>query len=160
MDKQKAFRYFIIAVRIALGGLFIYAGMQKFKPAETTASKAQTEQSQAQTTPELPENVQRIKAYIGGLKQTGFFWPMLGIAELLCGLLLVSQAFSLLGAVMLVPITLNIFLFEVFLGGGDYVEILVHGAYLAGNLLILAYSYPRLKLAFLLPEKQFKSLSI
>lgn len=158
MNKATAFKYFIIAIRLALGGLFVYAGIQKFKPTDKPAPKAQTELSQTTAKPALPENVVRIKAYIGGLKQTGFFWPMLGIAELLCGLLLISQLFSLLGAVMLVPLTLNIFLFEVFLGGGDVMEILTHGAYLAGNLLLLLYGYPRLKLAFLIPEKQFKSL--
>ncbi|GAB5523774.1 MAG: DoxX family membrane protein [Roseivirga sp.] len=156
MHKKTTFKYLIIAIRLALGGLFIYAGIQKFVPAEKPAPKAQTELSEEVAKPALPENVVKIKAYIGGLKQTGFFWPMLGVAELVCGLLLVSQLFSLLGAVMLVPLTLNIFLFEVFLGGGDAIEILTHGAYLVGNLLILLYGYPRLKLAFLTSEKQFK----
>ncbi|MCE7993251.1 MAG: DoxX family membrane protein [Roseivirga sp.] len=159
MNKLTVFKYLIIAIRLALGGLFVYAGIQKFVPAEKPAPKAQTELSQTAAKPVLPENVVKIKAYIGGLKQTGFFWPMLGVAELVCGLLLLTQVFSLLGAVMLVPLTINIFLFEVFLGGGDAVEILTHGAYFAGNLLIIIYGYPRLKLAFLTSEKQFKSLT-
>lgn len=153
MDKTKAIKYFIIAVRLGLGLLFVYAGIQKFKSQEPRP-KPQTEQSVADKS--VPENVVKIRAYIGGLKQTGFFWPMLGAAELLCGLLLLSQAFALLGAVMLVPLTLNIFLFEVFLGGGDVMEIITHGLYFVGNLLILAYGYPRLKLAFLTTDKQFQ----
>ena len=155
MDKTKAIKYFIIAVRLGLGLLFVYAGIQKFKPQEPRP-KPQTEQSVADKP--VPEHVVKIRAYIGGLKQTGFFWPMLGVAEVLCGLLLLSQIFALLGAVMLVPLTLNIFLFEVFLGGGDAVEILTHGLYFVGNLLILAYGYPRLKLAFLTTDKQFQNV--
>lgn len=159
MDKIKAFKYFIIAIRLALGGLFIYAGAQKFAPVEKPSAKAITEQSKTSKTKALPENIQKIKAYIGGLKQTGFFWPMLGIAELICGLLLISQIFALLGAVMLVPLTLNIFLFEVFLGGGDITEMVTHGLYLLANLLILAYGYPRLKWAFLTSDTKFKSIT-
>lgn len=153
MKNLKALKYFVVAVRIALGLLFVYAGTQKFAKPEPR-QKPNTEQSTEVKT--VPENVVKIKAYIGGLKQTEFFWPMLGIAEILCGALLLSQLFALLGAVMLVPLTLNIFLFEVFLGGGDVMEVIVHGLYLFGNLIIIAYGYPRLKLAFLTTDKQFQ----
>lgn len=158
MSRSRTFYYFIIAVRLALGGLFVYAGIKKFVPADRPAPKAQTELTQVQPEKAVPPHVVKIRAYIGGLKQTGYFWPMLGIAEVLCGILLISQVLALLGAVMLVPLTLNIFLFEVFLGGGDIIEILTHGIYLLGNLLILAYGYPRLKLAFLTSDKQFQTL--
>lgn len=152
---KKSLRYFIIAIRLALGLLFIYAGVQKFNTSKTqSAPQAQSSITQ----PELPENVVKIKAFIGGLKQTGYFWPMLGIAEIVCGLLLISQIWALLGAVMLVPLTLNIFLFEVFLGGGNLIEIFTHGLYLLGNLLIIAYGYPRLKIAFLTKESSFQKL--
>lgn len=143
-----------MAVRIGLGLLFVYAGTQKFaEPAPR--EKPNTEQNTEVNA--LPENVVKIRAYIGGLKQTEFFWPMLGIAEILCGVLLLSQLFALLGAIMLVPLTLNIFLFEVFLGGGDVIEVIVHGLYLLANLIIIAYGYPRLKLAFLITDKQFQN---
>jgi len=154
MDKVKATKYFIIGVRLALGLLFVYAGTQKFKK-DVPKTSASTEQ--VTVAQEMPAHIVKIKAYIGGLKQTGFFWPMLGIAEVLCGVLLISQVFALLGAVMLVPLTLNIFLFEVFLGGGDPIEILVHGLYFLGNILIIAYGYPRLKLTFLTTDQQFQN---
>ncbi len=157
MNKTKAIKYFIIAVRLALGLLFVYAGVQKFKK-EELKPKVQTEQSAE--VKRVPEHVVEIRAYIGGLKQTDFFWPMLGIAELICGLLLISQIYSLLGAVMLVPLTLNIFLFEVFLGGGNIMEIITHGLYFSGNLVIIAYGYKRLRLAFLTTDKQFKNALI
>jgi len=154
--KSQAVKFIIISIRLALGILFIYAGIQKFVPEQP---KVQTV-TEAQVAPtELPPNVVKIKAYIGGLKQTDFFWPMLGIAEIVCGLLLISQIYALLGAVMLVPLTLNIFLFEVFLGGGDPMELFTHGLYFAANIALLVYAWPRLKLAFLTSDKAFKTIT-
>ena len=149
--------YLVIAIRLALGILFIYAGIQKFKPAAPKPETTQETTTKAQAT-EVPENVVKIRAYIGGLKQTGFFWPMLGVAEITCGLLLISQVLALLGAVMLIPLTLNIFLFEVFLGGGNVGEIITHGLYFVGNILLLVHGYPRLKVAFLTTDNQFQKI--
>jgi len=155
MNKTQIIKLFIIGIRLSLGILFVYAGIQKFK-AQDPKPNTQTEVKEAQN--ELPSNVIKIKAYIGGLKQTGYFWPMLGVAEILCGALLISQVFALLGAVMLIPLTLNIFLFEVFLGGGDPMELFTHGLYFAANIALLVYAWPRLKLAFLTSDKKFKTL--
>ena len=138
---SKFIRIFIITVRVALGGLFVYAGVQKFIP---KAPRVQTE-----TNKELPPHVVKIKAFIGGMKQTDYFWPVLGVAEILCGVLLLSQYLALLGAVMLVPITLHIFLFHLFLEPHDVGELAMTGLYLVGNLLIIAYHYPNLKTTFL-----------
>ncbi len=153
--KTKSIQLLIISIRLGLGLLFVYAGSQKFNQEER---KPKTETQVQSISKPLPPNVVKIKAYIGGLKQTGYFWPMLGIAEILCGLLLLSQVFALLGAVMLVPLTLNIFLFEVFLGDGDLIELITHGLYLVGNLLLLCYAWPRLKLAFFTSDHKFKTI--
>lgn len=103
---KKLLKWLVVGARIGLGVLFIYAGIQKFNPKPRPQS----------TTPdsELPAHVVKIKGLIGGMKQTGYFWEMVGVAEITCGVLLVSQLFALLGAVMLVPITLNIFFFMPF----------------------------------------------
>lgn len=151
MASKNIIPYVLIALRVGLGILFLYAGIQKFKP---EPPKSPTSPATSEVA-ELPERVVKIKSFIGGMKQTDYFWPMLGVAEIVCGTLLLSQVFALLGAVMLIPLTLNIFLFEVFLGGGDVMEIIIHGLYLTANLLIIAAGYPRLKIAFLTTEKQF-----
>ncbi len=131
----------IIILRIGLGGLFIYGGIQKFVP---KPPRPKTEVSI-----ELPPHVVKIKAYIGGLKQTDFFWPMLGAVELVGGILLVSQYLSLLGAVLLLPVTINIFLFHLFLEPHEIGELLMTLLYLTVNLLIIGWYYPRLKPIFL-----------
>ena len=138
---NKFIRIFIITIRIALGGLFVYAGVQKFIPKPPRVQTASTQ--------DLPAHVVKIKAFIGGMKQTEYFWPVLGVTEILCGVLLLSQYLALLGAVMLVPITLNIFLFHLFLEPHDMAELVMTGLYLVANLLIIAYHYPNLKTTFL-----------
>lgn len=137
----KALKIFIIAVRIALGLLFVYGGVQKFIPKPPRTPSA--------ANVELPDHVVKIKAFIGGMKETGYFWPFLGAVEILCGLLLLSQVFSLLGAVMLLPVTLNIFLFHLFLELHEPGELVMTGLYLIGNLILIGYAYPKLKPVFL-----------
>lgn len=137
---MNAFKIGIVVLRIALGGLFIYGGIQKFIPKERPKSDPSVE---------VPAHVVKIRAFIGGMKQTEYFWPMLGIAEIACGIMLVSQYLALLGAVILVPITLNIFLFHVFLEPHDVGELVMTGLYLAGNLLLIGFNYQKLKTVFL-----------
>ena len=138
---MKIIRIGLIVIQLGLGGLFIYGGIQKFIP--------KPPRSQSEASQELPAHVVKIKAFIGGMKQTGYFWPMLGAVEILCGVLLVSQYLALLGAVMLVPVTLNIFLFHLFLEPHEPGELAMTALYLLGNLLIIAYHYPKLKSTFL-----------
>lgn len=138
---MKGLQIALIVLRIGLGGLFVYAGIQKFIP---KPPRPKTEASV-----EVPPHVAKIKAYIGGLKQTEYFWPMLGVAEIVGGILLLSQFLALLGAVILVPITLNIFLFHAFLEPHDTGELIMTALYLLGNLAVIAWYYPRLKPIFL-----------
>ncbi|MBU2916017.1 MULTISPECIES: DoxX family membrane protein [Reichenbachiella] len=132
----------IFVVRIALGVLLVYGGVTKFVPKAPKAESSVVKQ-------DLPDHVVKIKALIGGMKQSGYFWPFLGVSEILCGLFLISQVFSLMGAVMSVPITLNIFLFHAFLEPHEVGELMMTGLYLGANLCLLAYDYPKLKLIFL-----------
>lgn len=138
---MKPVKIFIIVLRLSLGLLFVYGGIQKFIP---KAARAKSEIAS-----ELPDNILKIKAFIGGMKQTGYFWPMLGISEILCGMLLLSQVFALLGAVMLVPVTLNIFLFHLFLERHELGELALTGLYLIANILIIAYERKKLTPIFL-----------
>lgn len=136
----KSIKVLVVIARIALGCLFIYAGIQKFIPRE----RPKVEQSEP-----LPDHVVRIKSFIGGLKQTGYFWPFLGVAEILAGVLLVSQYLALMGAFVLAPITLNIFLFHLFLEPHEVGELFMTGLYFTANILIILYHYSALKPAFL-----------
>ncbi|MEO0901638.1 MAG: DoxX protein, partial [Bacteroidota bacterium] len=86
--------------------------------------------------PEKESTLQKI-LYISGSKQTGYFWQVLGICELLFGLLLVFQGTGFVGALFLLPITLHIFLFHLFLESDEMGELLQTGGLFAVNILLV-----------------------
>lgn len=63
--------------------------------------------------PNLPENMQ---TFMKGMMATGYFFPLLKMTEIVCGLLLLSGCFVPLALVVLAPVVLNIFLVHVFMG--------------------------------------------
>jgi uncharacterized membrane protein YphA (DoxX/SURF4 family) len=124
-----------IALRLFLGGFMIYGGIQKFsKPMPSPVEVV--EKAQQFTSPDQVETLQKI-LYISGAKQTGYFWEVLGICELLFGLLLLLQGTGFIGALLLLPITLHIFLFHVFLEPNDVPELLQTGALFLVNILLV-----------------------
>lgn len=124
-----------IALRLFLGGFMIYGGIQKFtKP--TPSPIEVVEKAQQFTSPDKVETLQKI-LYISGAKQTGYFWEVLGICELLFGVLLILQGTGFIGALLLLPITLHIFLFHVFLEPNDVLELLQTGALFLVNILLV-----------------------
>jgi uncharacterized membrane protein YphA (DoxX/SURF4 family) len=55
-------------------------------------------------------------AFAGALANTGYFFPFLKGTEVVMGLLLIAGKFVPLALAVLAPITINIFLFHLFLG--------------------------------------------
>lgn len=132
----------VMLLQLALGILFVYAGVQKFIPKHEHHAAHASDEGRA-------VDIDKTKSFIGGLKQSGYFWPFLGIVEIVGGLLLISQYFGLLGAVMLAPVSINIFLFHLFLESHEIGEMIVTFVYLLANFLIIAYRYRDLKSTFL-----------
>lgn len=64
------------------------------------------------TPPDLPEALVKFNS---GLAATGYFLPFLKLTEVICGLLLLANAFVPLSLVIIAPIVLNIFLVHAFL---------------------------------------------
>ncbi len=60
----------------------------------------------------LPPNM---TAFMNGMMATGFFFPLLKISEIVCGLFLLSGYFVPLALIVLAPIVLNIFLVHAFM---------------------------------------------
>ena len=72
--------------------------------------------------------------FFGALASSGYFLKLLGIVEVASGLMLLTNRFTALALTMLAPVTINIFLFHVFLApSGLVLAIIVIGlnAYLA-----------------------------
>lgn len=144
ITKGRIFGITNFILRIVLGGMLVLGGVEKFaKPIPSPTSQIEKVKSGELTT----ENVEvlKIKNYIFGMKQTNYFWQFLGIIEIVFGLLLISQFFGLLGAIMSLPVTTNIFLFHVFLEFDEFTEIIESALLLAANLWLIAYEYKRWK---------------
>lgn len=81
----------------------------------------------------MPAQPETAQSFIGGLFQSGYFFPMLKGIEVILGAFLLLNLFTPLSLVMLAPISINIFLFHAFLapvGIGTSILLLVLQGYL------------------------------
>lgn len=78
-------------------------------------------------------------AFLGGLFQSGYFFPMVKIIEVLAGVLLLLGFFTPLLLVILMPITINILLFHTALAPGGFPTAL--SLFMIITHLFLAWSY-------------------
>lgn len=136
---MKTVKILIIILNLYVGGFMIYGSLGKFKPTPKPTEIIEKVQNGEEVAPS--EDVLKIKNYIFGMKQSGFFWPFLGIMEFLAGFLLVSQVFSRIGAIVAFPLTINIFLFHLFLEGHEIGELLQTLALLVANIILIGATY-------------------
>ncbi|MBE0391067.1 putative membrane protein YphA (DoxX/SURF4 family) [Flavobacterium sp. 7E] len=125
---------------LILGGMMIFGGIKKFdKPAPSPTEIIETVKKGEEVAPNT--EILKIKNYVFGMKQTNYFWEFLGFVEILAGVLLISQFFSLLGAIVALPVTINIFLFHLFLEPNEIGELFQMLGLLIINLAIIGFSY-------------------
>ncbi|GAB4395823.1 MAG: DoxX family membrane protein [Microscillaceae bacterium] len=144
MKKIQFIKIINIVLSLFLGGMLLQGGLKKFSgpmPTPTTQREAIKKGEFDQIDPATL----KIKNYIFGMKQTGYFWQFLGISEVLVALLILSQVFRFPGALMAVPITIQIFLFHLYLEPHETGELLETGGLLAANVWLIGFEYPRWK---------------
>lgn len=90
-------KWVTLVARILLGLVFVGAGIAFF----------------AMPTPPAPEGA--MGDFMKGMAATGYFFNLLKVTEIACGLLLLSGRFVPLALVVLAPIILNIFLVHTFM---------------------------------------------
>lgn len=113
----------------------IYGGIQKFeKPIPSSIEVL--EKAEKFSAPDKEPTLQKI-LYISGAKQTGYFWQVLGICELIFGFLLIIQGTGFIGALFLLPITLHIFLFHLFLEADEVGELIQTGGLFLVNIALV-----------------------
>jgi uncharacterized membrane protein YphA (DoxX/SURF4 family) len=149
---KKIINSLFIVLRLLLGGIMVYGGIGKFtKPTPNPNAMFIMEESKKT---ELLQKEQELKItnYIFGMKQSGFAWGLLGATEIVGGILLISQLFSLVGALIVLPVTLHIFLFHLKLEPDQVGELGLTFLYLLINLLVIFKEYklikPLLKIKF------------
>ena len=140
-----------LVLSIILGGMLVYGGIGKFSKENPTPTQV-VEKAQKFQQPEKTQTLQKI-LYINGMKQTGYMWQFLGAMQILCGLLLISQVFTLLGAIMAFPLVINIFFFHLFLEFDDTGELLQTLGLLLINVWFLIIVVKKMKHILFQPEQ-------
>ena len=81
--------------------------------------------------------------FFEALYRTGFYWNFLGLMQLLAGILLLIPKTSFLGALLYLPIIINIFIIVVSMHftGTPYIA----GLMLVANIYLLFWDYKKLK---------------
>ena len=102
MPLSKSISVSVLVARIVLGLIFFVFGLNFFLHFIPNSSQ--------------PEG--RAAAFLGGLFQSGYLFPLIKVIEVLAGGLLLAGFFVPLLLVILMPITVNIFLFHSFLEPG------------------------------------------
>lgn len=93
----------VVSARTVLGLIYLVFGLNFF----------------LQFLPTPPSTPGPAETFIGGLFQSGYFFPFMKGIEVIAGALLIVGFFAPLALVVLMPITLNILLFHSFLTPGN-----------------------------------------
>ena len=131
----KSISIVFIIFRLFLGGFMIYGGVQKFQSPPISPIEVLEKANKFSSTENEP-TLQKI-LYISGAKQTGYFWQVLGVCEILFGLLLIIQFTGFIGSFFLLPITLHIFLFHLFLEADEINELILTGTLFGINIALV-----------------------
>ncbi len=125
----------VIYTRYLIGGAFVFASLIKIKGHRFT---------------QIPdEGGHSVGHFFEMLYQSGLYWQFLGWAQLLAGLLLLTQRFATLGAVLFLGIIANIFVITLSYDFG-YTPV-VTGLLLLATLLLLLWDWNRLRVLLNLP---------
>jgi len=90
--------------------------------------------------------------------QSGLYWKFIGIGQLIAGLLLMTQRFSKLGALINFPIILNIFIITLSYSFG-YTPVIT-GLMLLANLLLIIWEWDEIKILFNLTPHVDKNIRL
>jgi putative oxidoreductase len=88
----------ITGIRFLLGLMMVNAGLNKFLHYMP-----------------MPEMTEQAMELMGAFGASGYMFPLIAITEIVAGILLLTKKYNALGAVLMMPITVNIFLFHAFL---------------------------------------------
>jgi putative oxidoreductase len=113
----------ITGARILLGAIFLIFGLNFFFHFLPNSSQ--------------PEG--KAAAFLGGLFQSGYIFPLIKVIEVACGILLLMNRYIALVLIILMPISINILLFHSLLEPGS-MPILI-SLLIIGTQLYLAWSY-------------------
>lgn len=132
MLKQKYWvTIFTIYLRYILGGTFVFASVVKIKGERFTHDFGGD------------QPINTAWHYFETMYQSGLYWQFIGWGQFISGFLLMTQRLATLGALMYLPIILNIFIVTISYGFAG--TPLITGLLLLSNIYLLFYDYEKLK---------------
>ncbi len=89
---------FIIYTRYLIGGAFVFASLIKIKGTRFTTESGEF------------NPINSAWHFFETMYQSGLYWRFIGVGQLIAGFLLMTQRYAKLGALVNLPIILNIFI--------------------------------------------------
>lgn len=127
----------VIYTRYLIGGAFVFASIIKIKGERFTSSSG------------AKEPIHSAFHFFETLYESGLYWKFIGVGQLLAGFLLMTQRYAKLGAVVNLPIILNVFVITISYSFG-FTSIIV-GLMLIANIGLLIWEWDELKSLLNLP---------
>lgn len=146
MKSKKVISYIHALLTIALALFFIYKGYEKFGPVKLREKNIKVENQEI-----IVRKIFIEKDYaapygydltMNTMRQSGFL-KVIGIFQILAGLLMLVPQTRMAGLLMLLPIILNIFLMHFFFDNRAH-ENIETGRYLAATIILLLFYWQRL----------------
>ena len=130
---------FIIYTRYLIGGAFVFASLIKIKGTRFTTDSGEF------------NPINSAWHFFETMYQSGLYWRFIGFGQLLAGFLLMTQRYAKLGALINLPIVLNIFIITLSYYFA-YTPVLT-GLMLFANLILIFWDWNELRLLFNLKPK-------
>lgn len=128
LRQKRWINIFIIYTRYLIGGAYILACMPKIWSLRFTQ----------------PNLEGQVFEFFEALYNSGLYWNFIGWGQLIAATLLMTQRFSTLGAIIFLPISLNIFFITLSMDfGGTPV---ITGLMLLANIMLLLWDYHKLEI--------------
>ena len=122
---------FVVYLRYLIGAAFVFASLIKIKGHRFTTEDG------------LAAPLHSAWHFFETMYQSGLYWQFIGVAQLLAGLLLMTQRYARLGALLFLPIIANIFVITLSFDFG--LTPVITGLMLLANLLLVWWERPLLR---------------
>jgi hypothetical protein len=133
--------YYVVSVRLLIGYAFLPSGLIKLLGRPFTS---------------LPDS-NPVGHFFNAMYNTGIYWNFLGLMQVLAGILLMTQRFATVGALLYLGIITNIVLITYGIGFGNTTIIAV--LMLLATLSLIVWDFQKIKLLFLQnKDVQFQEL--
>jgi hypothetical protein len=145
--KEKVWlQIFIIYTRYLIGGAFVFASLIKIKGNRFTGESGEL------------NPINSAWHFFETMYQSGLYLKFIGISQLITGLLLMTQKYSKLGALLNLPIILNIFIIT--LSYYFAYTPVITGLMLLANLMLIIWEWGEIKVLFNLEPNINKSIRL